>query len=70
MQSAATRPPERSDVTGPIPTLYLAFELGNRDWKLGFTTGHRQAPRERTIAARDLTALGGSSRGRGSASGS
>src|SRR5207245_11473167 len=35
----------------------LAFELGNRDWKLGFTTGFGQPPRERTIAARDLAAL-------------
>src|SRR5260370_877729 len=57
MLPAATRPPSGSDFTGPVPTLYLAFELGNREWKLGCTTGFGQPPRERTIAARDLTAL-------------
>ncbi len=57
MQTAATRPQGGEDVRGPEPTLYLAFELGNRDWKLGFTTGFGQRPRERTIAARDLPAL-------------
>src|SRR5216117_2129428 len=57
MLPAATRPPSGSDFTGLVPTLYLAFELGNRDWKLGFTTGFGQPPRERTIAARDLSAL-------------
>ncbi len=57
MQPAATRPQAGSDFTGPLPTLYLAFELGNRDWTLGFTTGFGQPPRERTIAARDLPAL-------------
>ncbi len=57
MLPAATRPPSGSDFTGPVPTLYLAFELGNREWKLGCTTGFGQPPRERTIAARDLAAL-------------
>src|SRR5260370_3834829 len=57
MLPAATRPPSGSYFTGPVPTLYLAFELGNREWKLGCTTGFGQPPRERTIAARDLTAL-------------
>jgi transposase len=33
--------------------LFLAFELGEKTWTLGFTTGHGQKPRERTIAARD-----------------
>jgi len=33
--------------------LFLAFELSEKTWKLGFTTGHGQKPRERTIAARD-----------------
>jgi transposase len=37
--------------------LYLAFELGWTAWKLGFTTGAGQRPRERTIAAGDLKAL-------------
>ncbi len=38
-------------------TLYLAFELGNTKWKLGFTIGLGQKPRRRTIAAGDLVAL-------------
>jgi transposase len=35
--------------------LFLAFELSNKTWKLGFTTGLGQKPRERTIPARDLS---------------
>ena len=34
------------------PTLLLAFELGERIWKLGFTTGLGQRPRVRQIPAR------------------
>ena len=34
-------------------TLYLAFELGNGSWRLGFTTGPGQKPRQRTVPARD-----------------
>jgi transposase len=33
-------------------TLFVAFELSEKTWKLGFTTGHGQKPRERTMAAR------------------
>jgi len=54
---AATRLAAGSDGARPAPTLYLAFELGNRDWKLGFTTAFGQPPRERTVAAGDLGAL-------------
>jgi transposase len=32
--------------------LFVAFELSEKHWKLGFTTGHGQKPRERTVAAR------------------
>jgi transposase len=39
------------------PTLYLAFELSNQDWKLGFTVGLGQPARQRKIAAGDTTAL-------------
>ena len=39
------------------PKLYLAFELSNAQWKLGFTVGHRKRPRLRTITAGDLMAL-------------
>ena len=38
-------------------TLGLAFELGWNEWKLAFSTSQLQAPRLRTIRARDLTAL-------------
>ena len=39
----------------PQPTLSLAFELGQDTWKLGFTIGVAQPPRERTIPAGDVT---------------
>ena len=51
---AATREYEYSVLA---PLLYLAFELGDSNWKLGFTIGMGQRPRERTIAARDLDGL-------------
>jgi transposase len=38
-------------------TLGLAFELGWNEWKLAFSTSRLQAPRLRTIRARDLAAL-------------
>jgi transposase len=41
--------------TGPV--LHLAFELGNTEWKLAFTTGLGQSQRRRRIDARDLRAL-------------
>ena len=42
---------------GFAPILYLAFELSNTYWRLGFTTGPGQRPRQRTIKARDLDGL-------------
>ncbi len=42
---------------GFAPILYLAFELSNTNWRLGFTTGPGQRPRQRTIKARDLDGL-------------
>jgi transposase len=33
--------------------LFVAFELSEKTWKLGFTTGHGHKPRERSIPARD-----------------
>src|SRR5687767_5718700 len=33
-------------------TLFMAFELREKTWKLGFTAGHGQQPRERTVTAR------------------
>jgi transposase len=41
----------------PTRTLHLAFDLGNRLWKLAFATSIAHAPRLRTIPARDLTQL-------------
>jgi transposase len=51
---AATREDEYSALA---PVLYLAFELGNDSWKLGFTIGMGQRPRERNIGAREVDAL-------------
>jgi hypothetical protein len=48
-----TRPEESTAVaTRTGPTLLLAFELSERVWKLGFTTGLGQRPRLRHIPAR------------------
>jgi transposase len=41
--------------TTPGRALFVAFELSEKTWKLGFTTGHGQPPRERSIAARNQT---------------
>src|SRR5918999_5945884 len=49
MTTAATH--NRQDTT-PEATLFVAFELSEKTWKLGFTIGHGQKPRERTVAAR------------------
>ena len=43
--------------TLPQATLFLAFELGQNTWKLGFTIGMAQQPRERTIPAGALETL-------------
>jgi transposase len=37
--------------------LFLAFELSMTTWKLGFTTGSAQRPRERSVPARDIAAV-------------
>jgi transposase len=47
---------QRNDTT-LLPELYLAFELSQMEWKLGFTIGLGQAPRLRTMKARDLAGL-------------
>src|ERR671936_1416835 len=36
----------------PEATLFVAFELRVKTWKLRFTTGQGQKPRERTVTAR------------------
>ena len=47
---ATTRVNQETAVT---PTLFLAFELGGKKGKLGFTTGAAQRPRERQVPAGD-----------------
>ena len=37
--------------------LFVAFELSEKTWKLVFTTGPGQKPRERTVAARHQARL-------------
>ena len=49
MTTAATHN-EQSNTTEAM--LFVAFELSEKTWKLGFTTGHGQKPRERTVTAR------------------
>jgi hypothetical protein len=46
-----------SNGTTPDGVLHLAFELGWSQWKLAFTVGMAQRPRQRTIRARDLAGL-------------
>jgi transposase len=43
--------------TTPERVLFVAFELREKTWKLGFTTGHGQKPRERGFAARNQAHL-------------
>jgi transposase len=51
------KPTIHATARNPQPTLYLAFELSDQDWKLGFTVGLGQPPRQRKIAAGDTAAL-------------
>jgi transposase len=43
--------------TSDRPALFLAFALSANQWKLGFTTGVAQRPRERNVPARHLEAV-------------
>lgn len=52
--TARTRPELRSV---PEPTLYVAFELSAKQWKLAMTSGFGVAPWLRTIASGDLGAV-------------
>src|SRR5256712_1648345 len=52
MMTTATRNEQYTAMHATEPVLFLAFELSEKTWKLGFTTGHGQQPRERNIAAR------------------
>jgi transposase len=44
-------------ISGGSPVLYLAFELGANQWKLGFSTGLGVAARLRSVGAGNLTML-------------
>jgi transposase len=50
---ATTRP----EISVSEPTLYVAFELGKKDWKLAMTWGFGIVPWLRTIASGDLGAV-------------
>ena len=65
MATSATSRIEQA--TLPQPTLYLAFELGQNTWKLGFTIGVAQQPRERMIPSGDVEHYSRRSHGRSSA---
>ena len=53
-----TRATRTAEYTGATTLcLYLAFELGSNEWKLGFTTEPGATPRGRTMPARDLARL-------------
>jgi transposase len=51
----ATR--QKNSTPATSPCLYVAFELGWSEWKLAFTIGAGQAPRLRTLPARDRDAV-------------
>jgi transposase len=57
MMTTATRHEHYTETHATEPVLFLAFELSEKTWKLGFTTGHGQKPRERSIAARHQACL-------------
>lgn len=44
-------------VSNSVATLYVAFELSARSWKLAMTVGLGQAPRLRNVSAHDLAAV-------------
>ena len=48
-----TTAPHNEQGTTPERVLFMAFELSEKTWKLGFTTGPGQKPRERGVAARN-----------------
>src|SRR5258706_10133807 len=47
----------RSEQSVNEPTLYVAFELGKKDWKLAMTSGFGVEPWLRTVASGDLRAV-------------
>jgi len=51
-KAMTTTATHKEDGNTPEATLFVSFELSEKTWKLGFTTGHGQKPRERTVTAR------------------
>ena len=47
----------KMEPTTAMPVLHLAFELGAKEWKLGFATGPGRPPRIRKIQAGNLPGL-------------
>ena len=45
------------EISANIEILMLVFELGEKEWKLGFASGFGQKPLERNIGPRDTKAL-------------
>jgi hypothetical protein len=54
MMTTATRN-EHDNIPGAV--LFMAFELSENTWKLGFSIDHGQKPRERVLPARDQKRL-------------
>ena len=54
MEPETTR---RTNDTPNTQNLYMAIELSDKKWKLGFTIGFGQAPRLRDVDAQELSAL-------------
>jgi transposase len=52
-----TTAPQKEHYNAHEPMLFMAFELSENTWKLGFSIGHGQKPHERTMTARDLKRL-------------
>ena len=49
--------PTCPELSANEPTLYVAFEVGKRDWKLAMTSGFGVTPWVRTVRAGDLAAV-------------
>jgi transposase len=57
MMTTATHNEHYTAMYATEPVLFLAFELSEKTWKLGCTTGHGQPPRERRLPARPQARL-------------
>jgi hypothetical protein len=52
-----TTAPQSEPYNAHEPGVFMAFELSEKTWQLGFTTGHGQPAREHPRAARDTQRL-------------